>query len=61
MKEFWLWVMIVTLLAALLSASFLAALYADKTVRKAEAILLRAEQLEKEKKNDRRKKDPDEE
>lgn len=61
MKEFWLWVLIVTLLAALLSASLMAAIYADKTVRKAEAILLRAEQLEKEKKNDRRKKDPDEE
>ena len=61
MKEFWFWVLIVTFLIALLGFSISAALYADKQVRKAEAILLRAEQFEKEKKNDRRKKDPDEE
>ena len=58
MKEFWFWVLIVTFLIALLGFSITAALYADKQVRKAEAILLRAEQLEKEKKNDRRKKEP---
>jgi Ni,Fe-hydrogenase I cytochrome b subunit len=61
MSEFWHWVLIVTLIAALLSGTLLATVYVEKQLRKAEAILLRAEQLEKEKKNDRRKKDPDEE
>lgn len=61
MKEFWFWVLIVTFLIALLGFSIAAALYADKQIRKAEVILLRAEQVEKEKKNDRRKKATDEE
>ena len=56
-----MWVLIVTLIAALLSATLLTLLHTGKTVRKAEAILLRAEQLDKEKKNDKRKKDDDEE
>ena len=47
MKEFYWWVLIVTFLLALLGFSIASALYADKQVRKAEAILLRAEQLEK--------------
>lgn len=47
MKEFYWWVLIVTFLIALLGFSIAAALYADKTVRKAEVILQRAEQLEK--------------
>lgn len=47
MKEFYWWVLIVTFLLALLCFAIAAALYADKTVRKAEVILQRAEQLEK--------------
>jgi len=49
MKEFWFWILIVTCLIALLGFSIALALYADKTVRKAEIILQRAEQLKKEK------------
>jgi hypothetical protein len=47
MKEFWFWVLIVTFLLALLCFSITLALYADRTVRKAEVILQRAEQAEK--------------
>jgi hypothetical protein len=36
-------------------------LYLDKKLKRTEVILLRAEQVDKEKKNDRRKKDSDEE
>ena len=61
MKEFWLWVIIVTLLIALLGYTLVAAFHVDKQLRRTEAILLRAEKFEKEKKDDRRKKDPDEE
>ena len=61
MKEFWLWVAIVTLLIALLGFTLTAAFHVDKQLRKTEAILLRAEKFEKEKKDGRRKKDPDEE
>ena len=61
MKEFWFWVLIVTFLIALLGFSIASALYSTQTVRKAEVILQRVEQIDKEKKNDRRKKDPDEE
>jgi len=61
MKEFYWWVLIVTLILAILGFSIASALYADKQVREAKAILLRIEQIDKEKKNDRRKKDPDEE
>ena len=61
MKEFWLWVAIVTLILFLLFASALGFFYTQKQIKKTEAILLRAEQLEKDKKNDRRKKADDEE
>ena len=61
MKEYYWWVVIVTLILILLGFSISAALYADQRVRKAEIILQRAEQLEKEKKNDGRKKASDEE
>ena len=47
MKEFWFWVLIVTFLIALLGFSIASALYSTQTVRKAEVILQRAEQLEK--------------
>jgi hypothetical protein len=47
MKEFYLWVAIVTCLIVLLGFSIALALYADQRVRKAEIILQRAEQVEK--------------
>ena len=47
MKEFWFWVAIVTLLIFLLFVSLLGILYINKQVKKAEVILLRAEQVEK--------------
>ena len=47
MKEFWFWVLIVTFLLALLCFSIALALYADRTVRKAEIILQRAEQVDR--------------
>ena len=50
MKEFYWWVLIVTFLLALLGFSIASALYADKQVREAKAILLRVEQLEKKQK-----------
>ena len=61
MKEFWFWVMIVTLLIAILAFSLVAMFHVDKQLRDTKVILQRVEQLDKEKKNDRRKKDPDEE
>ena len=61
MKEFWFWVMIVTLLIAILAFSLVAMLHIDKQLRETKVILQRVEQIDKEKKNDRRKKDPDEE
>jgi hypothetical protein len=51
MKEFWFWILIVTCLVALLGFSIALALYADKTVRKAEIILQRAEKVEKKEKD----------
>lgn len=53
MNEFWRWVLVVTLITALLSGTFMVALYVGKLVRKAEVILQRAEQLEKRKKLDK--------
>ena len=50
MKEFWLWVLIVTFLIALLGFSIASALFSYQQVRKAEAILQRAEQLDKKQK-----------
>jgi hypothetical protein len=57
MKEFYLWVVIVTFLLVLLGFSIALALYADKTVRKAEIILQRAEKVEKKQKILERKDD----
>lgn len=61
MKEFWFWVMIVTLLIAILAFSLVAMLHIDRQLRETKVILQRVEQIDKEKKNDRRKKDADEE
>jgi hypothetical protein len=49
MKEFWYWVAIVTLLIFLLFIMTLGLVYLDKRIKKAEAILIRAEQMEKKK------------
>jgi len=49
MKEFYWWVLIVTFMLALLCFSIASALYANKQMREAKAILLRVEQLEKKK------------
>jgi cytochrome c biogenesis protein CcdA len=47
MKEFWMWVIIVTLIIiALMGLSFLA-LYQHKQLKKTEAILMRAEERER--------------
>ena len=59
MKEFYWWVAVVTLLLFLNFATWLGLAYMDKRLKKADAIVLRLE--EKEKKSDKRKKDPDEE
>ena len=47
MKEFWLWVTIVTLLIFLLFVTSIGLLYTHKQIKRTEAILQRAEQLEK--------------
>jgi uncharacterized membrane protein len=47
MKEFYWWVAIVTLLLFLNLASWMGLAYMDKKLNKAEAIVQRAEQLEK--------------
>ena len=47
MKEFWFWVMIVTLLTAILAFSLVAMLHIDKQLRETKVILQRVEQLEK--------------
>jgi hypothetical protein len=57
MKEFWYWVLIVTFLIALNFATWMGLLHMDKKLKQTEALVLRLE--DKEKKNDRRKKDPD--
>lgn len=59
MKEFYWWILIVTFLIAILAFSLVAVLHVDKTVRKAEAILQRAEQLEKKREKARTDPKPD--
>lgn len=59
MKEFYWWVAIVTLLLFLNLTTWVAVVYMDRKLAKTEALCVRFE--EKEKKNDRRKKAPDEE
>lgn len=61
MSEFRFWVVIVTLLIFLNFVTWMGILYLDKKLKRTEVILLRAEQVDKEKKNERRKKDTDEE
>lgn len=61
MNEFRFWIIIVTLLIFLNFVAWMGILYLDKKLKRTEIILLRAEQLEKDKKSDRRKKDSDEE
>ena len=59
MKEFYWWVAIVTLLIFLNFATWMGLVYMSKELKRTEALCVRFE--EKEKKNERRKKDPDEE
>ena len=47
MKEFYWWILIVTLLTAILAFSLVAMLHIDKQLRETKAILQRVEQLEK--------------
>lgn len=61
MKEFHWWVAIVTLLLFLNLLTWMGLLYMDKRLKRTEVICLRAEHVDKEKKNDRRKKDVDKE
>jgi hypothetical protein len=57
MKEFYFWVAIVTLLIFINFSTWMGLAYMNKELKKTEALCLRVE--DKEKKNDRRKKDPD--
>ena len=59
MNEFRFWIIIVTLLIFLNFVAWMGILYMDKKLKRTEVILLRAEQLEKDKKSDKRKEDPD--
>jgi len=59
MKEFWYWVMIVTMLVFLNLATWIGLFHMDKKLKKTEAICTRVEKEEK--KHDRRKKTTDEE
>lgn len=59
MKEFYWWVIIVTLLLFINLTTWVGLAYQDKKLKRTEALCLRIE--EKEKKNDRRKKASDEE
>ena len=47
MKEFWLWIIVVSLILALLFVTTLGLVYNHKLIKKTEAILQRAEQVEK--------------
>ena len=47
MKEFWLWVVIVSLIICLLFVTTLGLAYNHKQLKKVEVILQRAEQLDK--------------
>lgn len=57
MREFWLWVTIVTLLIFLLFVTSIGLLHLDKKLKEANALVLRLE--EKEKKNAKPRVDPE--
>ena len=56
MKEFWLWIIVVSLILALLFMTTLGLVYNHKLIKKTEVILQRAEQVEK--KNAKSRTDP---
>ncbi len=56
MKEFWLWVCVVTLILFMLFLTTMGLVYNHKQIKKAEVILQRAEQAEK--KNAKPRTDP---
>ena len=47
MKEFWLWIIVVSLILCLMFVLALGVAYNHKQIKKTEAILQRAEQVEK--------------
>ena len=47
MKEFWLWIIVVSLILSLLFVTVLGLVYNHKMLKKTEVILQRAEQLDK--------------
>ena len=47
MKEFWMWIIVVSLILALLFVTVLGLAYNHKLIKKTEVILQRAEQLDK--------------
>jgi len=57
MKEFWLWVAIVTLIIFILMALSFAVAYQSKQLNKAEALLTRIEEKERKQKSLERKDD----
>jgi predicted membrane protein len=57
MREFWFWVAIVTLIIFCLMGLSFAIIHVNKQITKAEAILQRAEQLEKQRKQKEKKDD----
>ena len=60
MKEFWLWIIVVSLILTLLFVTVLGLAYNHKLIKKTEVILQRAEQLDK-KSKPRLEPKPDEE
>lgn len=56
MKEFWLWIIVVSLILALMFVMALGLAYNHKMLKKTEVILQRAEQVEK--KNAKPRTDP---
>jgi predicted membrane protein len=57
MREFWFWVAIVTLIIFCLMGLSFAIIHVNKQITKAEVILQRAEQLEKQRKQKEKKDD----
>ena len=57
MREFWFWVAIVTLIIFCLMGLSFAIIHVNKQITKAEIILQRAEQLEKQRKQKEKKDD----
>jgi hypothetical protein len=60
MKEFWLWVIVVTLIIFCLMGLSFAIIYTNAQINKVDALILRMEQKEKKREKDNRDRlDPD--